>query len=215
MHCNFLTAEALCDIYAKSLSCKIFTNEEPFSIGSFSITAFGVAHDASDPVAFRIDCDGFTIAFCTDLGFIHPGIVHYLRDLDALVIESNHDVAMVRSSKRPDLYKQRVLSRCGHISNKECARLLECIYTPRLQHVALGHLSEDCNEEALALAECREGLFRAKEKWETAESTSCNLPHLFALPSSTPSDWTVLEKNAEKNAVEKNTIMEKALETSS
>lgn len=208
IHCNFLTAEALCEIYAQSIPCRIFTNEEPFTLGPFTITAFGLAHDASDPVGFKVQCGSSYVAFCTDLGFIHPGIVHYLKDLDALVIESNHDVALVRSSKRPELYKQRVLSRCGHISNKECGKLLREIYSPRLQHVALGHLSEDCNREELAVDECRRSLDEACEKYQSTNSehrSSCKTPKIIALPSSSPSDWITIETS---DVIEK--VLEKA-----
>lgn len=189
VHCNFYTAEALCEIYATALHCKIFTNEEKFILGPFSITPFGLAHDASDPVGFRVVCGSYQLAICTDLGFIHPGITHYLRDLDALVIESNHDIELVKTSQRPDLYKQRVLSRCGHISNKECARLLTQIYTSRLKNIVLAHLSEDCNDGKLALEESKHSILLAQQK--LGFTTHCEVS---LAPPSTPSEWIVLEK---------------------
>ena len=116
----------------------------------WTIHPFAVPHDAIDPVAYRIEAIGAKLAIITDLGYPTTLTVDYGMDLDFLVMESNHDIEMLREGPYPPHLKARILSRVGHLSNDVCAELLSKIASPALRHVVLAHLSEQNNEPALA-----------------------------------------------------------------
>ena len=90
------------------------------------------------------------MAVMTDLGYPTTLAVDYGKDLDFLVMESNHDIGMLREGSYPPLLKARILSRVGHLSNDACAELLSNIVSPTLKHIVLAHLSEQNNDPALA-----------------------------------------------------------------
>ena len=75
---------------------------------------------------------------------------------------------MVHASHRPQVYKNRVLSRQGHLSNAECAKLLEEVYHDGLKHVHLAHLSSECNSQELALKIITEKLQSLQAKTEVS-----------------------------------------------
>lgn len=130
---------------------KIFSTGETFNFGDLEIHPFTIPHDTLDPVAFTIKLDGLKLGFCTDLGFVSSLTQHQLQACDYLYIEANHQPSMVHASSRPMIYKQRVLSRNGHLSNEACGQLLSKIAHPGLKHVHLAHLSSECNTPETAL----------------------------------------------------------------
>jgi phosphoribosyl 1,2-cyclic phosphodiesterase len=149
--CNMLTARALQDFGLAHSNWKLFQTGSEFSIGSFELRAFSVPHDAADPVGFRISSNGSCFGVLTDLGYATRLVFDALRGIQALLIETNHDEALLqRDSRRPWSVKQRILSRHGHLSNNAAARVLAELEAP-LQHIILGHLSRDCNSPCLAL----------------------------------------------------------------
>lgn len=123
-----------------------------FSVGELDIRPFRVSHDAAEPVAYRFSCGGKAVAVATDLGCYDDYIVDNLRDLDAVLIESNHDINMLQVGTYPYYLKQRILGSRGHLSNEHAGQLLGEILNDRMQTVMLGHLSKENNYEALALA---------------------------------------------------------------
>ncbi|EPP36858.1 metal dependent hydrolase of the beta-lactamase superfamily I, partial [Chlamydia psittaci 84-8471/1] len=116
------------------------------------IQTFNVPHDAVDPVGFIFHYRDEKLGFCTDLGWGTSWIIHELYDCDYLLIEANHDPELVRQSSRPDIYKKRVLSKLGHLSNHECAELLQKVLTPKIKKIYLAHLSSESNTPELALS---------------------------------------------------------------
>jgi phosphoribosyl 1,2-cyclic phosphodiesterase len=114
------------------------------------IHPFALPHDASDPVAYRVEADGFAAAVVTDLGHGTALVADHCQDLDLLVLEANHDVAMLREGAYPPALKARILSRVGHLSNDAMAGLLAAVLSPRLKDVVLAHLSEQNNHPDLA-----------------------------------------------------------------
>lgn len=146
-----------------NLNYKIFSKEEPFMYGSIQIDPFTVSHDAVDPVAFVFTIQGYRIGHCTDLGFVSSLVAKKLEGCHVLLLESNHDVGMVHSSTRPVVYKKRVLSRLGHLSNEASSELVEYLHHEGLKRLYLGHLSEECNHPDKALAVHNEAL-QAKGK---------------------------------------------------
>ncbi|MEI9967093.1 MAG: hypothetical protein WDM87_00110 [Terracidiphilus sp.] len=90
------------------------------------------------------------MGFATDLGYIPPNVKEQLRALDLLLLESNHDLEMLRDGPYPWSVKQRVLSRVGHLSNDATAEFLSTAYDGHAAYVILAHLSENNNLPELA-----------------------------------------------------------------
>lgn len=121
-----------------------------FSIGDISVSAFTIPHDAVDPVGFVFQTEGIRIGIATDLGYMPPNVGLQLRGCDVLMLESNHDLEMLRDGPYPWSVKQRVMSRVGHLSNDAAARFLETNYDGQASYVVLAHLSESNNLPELA-----------------------------------------------------------------
>jgi phosphoribosyl 1,2-cyclic phosphodiesterase len=90
------------------------------------------------------------MALATDLGYISPNVKAQLQGLDLLLLESNHDLEMLRDGPYPWSVKQRVLSRVGHLSNEAAASFLEDGYDGQAAYIVLAHLSESNNLPELA-----------------------------------------------------------------
>ncbi len=121
-----------------------------FSIGDLQIQPFSVDHDAANPVAYRVQCGRSSAAVATDMGHFDQYIIDHLQNLDALLLESNHDVNMLQTGPYPYYLKRRILGNHGHLSNENAGRLLNHILHDNLKHILLGHLSKENNYEALA-----------------------------------------------------------------
>ena len=127
-----------------------FRPGERFSIGSIQIDPFTIPHDAADPVGFVFTAEGVRMAVATDLGYMPPNVKAQLRRCDLMLLESNHDLEMLRDGPYPWSVKQRVLSRVGHLSNDACAQFFEQDYDGQATYLILGHLSESNNMPELA-----------------------------------------------------------------
>ena len=127
-----------------------FQAGKPFEIGDIAISPFTTPHDAADPVGFVFCSEGVRMAFATDLGYIPPNVKAQLKGLALLLLESNHDLEMLRDGPYPWQVKQRVLSRVGHLSNEAAAGFLEDDYDCQAAYVILAHLSESNNLPELA-----------------------------------------------------------------
>jgi phosphoribosyl 1,2-cyclic phosphodiesterase len=127
-----------------------FRPGESFSIGDINISPFTIPHDAADPVGFVFTAEGIRLAVATDLGYMPPNVQSQLRKCDLILLESNHDLEMLRDGPYPWSVKQRVLSRVGHLSNDATAQFLEQTYDGHATHLILGHLSESNNLPELA-----------------------------------------------------------------
>ena len=121
-----------------------------FSIGDIDITPFTIPHDAADPCGFVFESEGIRMALATDLGYMPPNVKAALKRIDVLLLESNHDLEMLRDGPYPWSVKQRVLSRVGHLSNDATAEFLQKDYDGGASWIILGHLSESNNAPELA-----------------------------------------------------------------
>jgi phosphoribosyl 1,2-cyclic phosphodiesterase len=121
-----------------------------FWIGDIAITPFTIPHDAADPVGFVFEADGVRMGIATDLGYIPPNVKMAIRNCDVLMLESNHDLEMLRDGPYPWSVKQRVMSRVGHLSNEAASDFLEKNYDGNASYVVLAHLSESNNLPQLA-----------------------------------------------------------------
>ncbi len=127
-----------------------FHSGTQFSIGDIDITPFTIPHDAADPCGFVFEAEGVRMALATDLGYMPPNVKAALKRIDVLLLESNHDLEMLRDGPYPWSVKQRVLSRVGHLSNDATAEFLQKDYDGGATWIILGHLSESNNAPELA-----------------------------------------------------------------
>lgn len=116
-----------------------------FTVGDIEVTSFSVPHDAADPVGFCLCAEGIRIGIATDLGYVPESIKYHLRRTDVLLMESNHDLDMLKVGPYPWSVKQRVMSRVGHLSNLGVADYLTENFDSTTSHLILGHLSEHNN----------------------------------------------------------------------
>jgi phosphoribosyl 1,2-cyclic phosphodiesterase len=155
IYANRLTAEALTadpEGHAlKKISWRLFSTGSPFEVGDLTVESFSVPHDAYDPVGFTVRQGSLAVGLITDLGHATKLVIERLRTMDALVIESNHDMKLLQEdAARPWALKQRIMSRHGHLSNDAAATLAGEVASDRLRQVFLAHLSRDCNRPELA-----------------------------------------------------------------
>lgn len=127
-----------------------FAAGEAFSVGDITVSPFTIPHDAADPVGFVLEAEGVRIGLATDLGYMPAHASMRLRGCNVLVLESNHDLEMLRDGPYPWSVKQRVMSRVGHLSNDAAAEFLEKSYDGQAAYVVLAHLSESNNLPELA-----------------------------------------------------------------
>ncbi len=130
-----------------------------FTVGEFEIASFTIPHDAADPVGFTIEAGGVKVAFATDLGYLPASLAVHFRHTDILVLESNHDLEMLRVGPYPWPVKQRVMGRRGHLSNDMAAGFIRDELDGRVSTVILGHISEHNNHPELV----------RKSAWEALE----------------------------------------------
>ena len=129
---------------------EFFQSGQAFDIGDIAVSPFTIPHDAVDPVGFVFRSEGVRMAFATDLGYIPPNVKAQLKGLDLLLLESNHDLEMLKDGPYPWSVKQRVLSRVGHLSNDTASAFLENEYDGQAAYIILAHLSESNNLPDLA-----------------------------------------------------------------
>ena len=139
-----LTAPAI-DWGEAQPSLETFQAGAQFRIGDINVTSFSVPHDAVDPVAFCFEMRGVRIGVATDLGYIPASIKYHLRRTDLLLLESNHDLDMLKVGPYPWAIKQRVMSRVGHLSNLGMSDYLIEDLDAATDRLVLGHLSEHNN----------------------------------------------------------------------
>ena len=113
-------------------------------VGDVRITAFPTPHDASASFGYRIE-GSEVFAFATDTGHISDELLEGLQGADTVVIEANHDKVMLKNGPYPPFLKQRVLSKHGHLSNDDCAKLACLLADSGTRQIILGHLSQQNN----------------------------------------------------------------------
>jgi phosphoribosyl 1,2-cyclic phosphodiesterase len=128
----------------------VIDSHQAFAIGDLQIQPFPVPHDAREPVQFVFSDGQCRLGVLTDLGFSTAHVVSSLTGCDALVLECNHDAAMLANGHYPPALKHRISGRFGHLDNAAAAALLAQLDTSRLQHLVAAHLSEHNNTPLLA-----------------------------------------------------------------
>jgi Metal-dependent hydrolases of the beta-lactamase superfamily I len=133
-------------------NCTPITVGESVTLSRTVMTTYAVPHDAVSPIGVRVTStsSGASTVVCTDLGHANDSVRALCRDADILIVESNHDDAMLRSGPYPPSVQARIASRVGHLSNRASALLTRDVVHPNLAHVVLAHLSERCNDHGVA-----------------------------------------------------------------
>lgn len=136
-------------------------------VGDVKITAFPTPHDASASFGYRIE-GSEVFAFATDTGHISDELLEGLQGADTVVIEANHDKVMLKNGPYPPFLKQRVLSKHGHLSNDDCAKLACLLADSGTRQIILGHLSQQNNTPEAAKTAVSEALSGRNVKIYTA-----------------------------------------------
>jgi len=135
-----------------------FESGHRFQVGDIEVKPFTIPHDAADPVGFTFRAEGIKVGVATDLGYLPVSVRDHLRGCDVLVLESNHDLEMLRVGPYPWSVKQRVMSRVGHLSNDALADFFSGDYDNSAAFVVLAHLSEHNNHPEIARREAEKAL---------------------------------------------------------
>lgn len=129
----------------------LFDNYKPFAIKDLWIEPYSISHDSVDPVAYCIRSEQAQIGIATDLGQMDLILLQALKEMDFVLLESNHSVEMLTAGKYPYYLKRRILSEVGHLSNDTCgSTITQLVEAGRVKNVLLGHLSKENNMPELA-----------------------------------------------------------------
>lgn len=123
----------------------IITPHDMFSIGGIEVQPVPVPHDAREPTQFVFSTAEWRIGVLTDVGSITSHITDVYKNCDALLLECNHDLELLMSGPYPQSLKRRVAGDFGHLNNQQAALLLKSIYSERLQHLVITHVSQKNN----------------------------------------------------------------------
>ena len=126
-------------------------SHHPFAINGLLVQPFPVPHDAAEPVQYMFSDGVKRLGVLTDIGCSTPHVEATLSGCDALVLECNHDAALLANSDYPLSLKLRVGGRFGHLNNADAAALLARLDCSRLQHIVAAHLSRKNNTPELAV----------------------------------------------------------------
>ncbi len=168
VHANSATFSAASKIINRLFSYNEFETGGSYHFRNLEIHPFSISHDTKDPVGFRISDGSVSLGYCTDTGKVSRLMQHRLASCQALVLESNHDIEMLRNGMYPQYLKQRIRSSQGHLANAEAATFLRELAHEKLQHVVLAHLSEDNNHPEIAFHSAVEALNNNAHCKETA-----------------------------------------------
>ncbi len=151
-----------------------FTCGESFRVNGLKLHPFPTSHDAVDPAGFTIEANGYKVGIATDLGVVTHMVRSHLAECAVLVLEANHDPAMLMDGPYPWPLKQRIKGRTGHLANEDTCQLIEDLAHDNLQHVILAHLSETNNSREKAVEKIRQVTDRLGVKLTVATQDQCS-----------------------------------------
>ena len=139
-----------------------FTPGETIRFTAMTVETTATPHDARQSVGYVVTgrASGVRAAFFYDIGHVNAAIAKACRDVDIMVLESNHDEEMLRNGPYPRWLQARIASDVGHLSNRGAAALARAVATKRMRYLVLAHLSEQNNLPSLALKSMRTALTR-------------------------------------------------------
>lgn len=135
----------------KGKDIRLFDDCDPFFIGDIKVNPYKISHDACNPMGYSFVHNDSKVSIATDLGCISDEIIDEIKGSDLLVLESNHDVEMVKFGKYPWFLKKRILGDFGHLSNESAGNILtEVVKKGNVKYALLAHLSKENNFPELA-----------------------------------------------------------------
>lgn len=153
--------------YVPKLDC--FQAGSRFRVGDIDIQSFTTPHDAVDPVGFTFSHGGIKMGIVTDLGYIPDSIKVHLRAAHLLLMESNHDLDMLKDGPYPWPVRQRIMGRKGHLSNDATCQFIRGGLDASVSTLILGHLSEHTNHPARVALEADRALEKQARLHETGD----------------------------------------------
>lgn len=137
---------------APPIICHTARDGQPLAIGALQLLPFTVPHDAREPLQLRCTDGQRSLGLLTDLGHLTAHALRQLQGCHALILESNHDPALLAASRYPPFLKRRIAGPHGHLSNAQATEALRQLHHAQLSIVVGAHLSERNNQPALARA---------------------------------------------------------------
>lgn len=162
--CPVYATEPVLDYISRTLKIPAHTplvpiSEGPFTLHDFEVQAFPTPHDSVGSVGYQLrTADDKLLAVATDLGHMTEEIMGFLRPCKAILLESNYDEGMLMCSSYPYILKRRIASSTGHLSNMDCAAAAVALAKNGVEHLILGHLSQNNNLPELAFTATRNAL---------------------------------------------------------
>ncbi len=147
-----------------------------FRLGGVRVSVFSTSHDAACSVGYRFDGEG-SIGVMTDTGYVTDAAFDALQGVEVMVLESNHDVQMVKRGPYPYHLKQRILSDEGHLSNDAAARFAYILAENGTREFILAHLSKENNLPTLALQTVAAAVKRPGVTVSVAPRCELSMPH--------------------------------------
>ncbi|MDR5779802.1 MBL fold metallo-hydrolase [Caballeronia sp. LZ065] len=151
LHMSWGTARAIGADEGK-VELNVLWGDERVAIGDLSVLPYTVPHDAREPLQYVFSDGASRLGVLTDVGVSTPHITNMLSGCDALVLESNHDLAMLAASRYPPSLKARIGGTHGHLNNDAAAAILASLDRSKLRHLVAAHLSQQNNQPHLAQA---------------------------------------------------------------
>lgn len=146
------TLEALVMSNKVDTNAKLVEIQDEIVLGDMLIKRLDTSHDAKESCGYFITtADNRRCSIVTDTGFLTQNALDYMKQSNAVVIESNHDINMLKNGPYPYVLKQRVMSMTGHLSNVDCAKVLPSLIENGVTRLLLAHLSQENNTRTLAL----------------------------------------------------------------
>lgn len=142
----------------KDKNIKVFTTDDYIEMKDITIHPFNIFHDAMEPVGYLALQDNIKISMVTDTGWVNDTIIDKIKNSNLYLMESNHDIQMLKEGSYPWVLKQRILSTRGHLSNDDAGRILKNILRGNRETVILGHLSKDNNLPEIAMETVKKNL---------------------------------------------------------
>jgi len=118
-------------------------------VGDLDVASFTIPHDAIDPVGYTVEAEGVKMGLAMDLGYMPESVKYHLLSSQLVVLESNHDIEMLKVGPYPWSVKQRVMGRRGHLSNDVVSEFILEGLDGSVRTLLLGHLSEHNNHPGI------------------------------------------------------------------
>jgi phosphoribosyl 1,2-cyclic phosphodiesterase len=134
----------------KDENVRIINTDDVFEVGDIEVKSFKTPHDAAESVGYSFLSDGRKVSIATDIGHVSDNVFNNIKNSDLVLLESNHDVEMLKFGPYPYILKRRILSDIGHLSNEDAGKAIVRLSKDRYMTVVLGHLSQQNNYPELA-----------------------------------------------------------------